>query len=156
MSLMSRIQELIAALTARLAFLPPALARLCLGVAFIVTGWGKLHNLEQVTQFFTQLGIPFASLQAPFIAGLEFFGGILLLVGLLTRVAAALLACTMIVALLTAIVPKAEGIGDIASAIEVAYLSLFIWLAVAGPGALSLDNLIAKVLRRSPEVRATA
>ena len=51
-----------------LNWLPPLAARMTLGLVFIESGWGKLHNLEKVTSYFTELGIPFASIQAPTVA----------------------------------------------------------------------------------------
>jgi putative oxidoreductase len=150
MSLFTRIQGLVAVITTRLAFFPPLLARLCLGVTFIGTGWGKLHSLEQVTQFFTELHIPAPAVQAAFISGLELVGGILLLAGLLTRLFSALLACTMTVAILTAKLPDIHGLGDLTSTTEFAYLALFVWLAIAGAGALSVDRLIVKQVQPRP------
>src|SRR5882672_10449969 len=101
-SLFTRLRLLAEDVTRRLAWLPPALARLALGVVFVQTGWGKLHSLDQVTAFFQSLGIPGAAVQAPFVAGVEFVGGLLLIAGLATRLAAVPLAGTMVVAILTA------------------------------------------------------
>jgi putative oxidoreductase len=143
-------------LTRRLAWLPPALARLALGVVFVQTGWGKLHSLAQVTEFFRSLGIPAASVQAPFVASVEFVGGLLLIVGLGTRVAALPLAGTMIVAILTAQLPHVHGLGDLLGLVETSYLIVFVWLAVAGPGALSLDHLLVRRARRGAGARARA
>lgn len=158
MSLFTRIQDLVAAITGRLASFPPALARLCLGVSFILSGWGKLHGLDGVTQYFTELHIPAPAIQAAFISGLEFFGGILVLAGLLTRVVSALLACTMTVAILTAKLADVNGLGDVpglAGTIEFAYLAMFVWLVVAGAGALSLDHLVWKTIQRRNHVYAS-
>jgi putative oxidoreductase len=138
------IRTLVEKLTLRLAWLPPALARLTLGVVFVQTGWGKLHSLDQVTRFFASLGIPAAGLQAPFVAGVEFFGGLLLLAGLGTRLVAVPLAGTMVVAILTAQRASVHGVGDLLGLIEFVYLVVFVWLAIAGPGALSLDHLLAR------------
>ena len=76
--------------------------RLYWGFLFAQTGWGKLHNLERVTGYFTSLGIPFPHANAIFIAGLEFAGGILLILGLGSRLTALLLTGDMVVAYLTA------------------------------------------------------
>ena len=73
-----------------------------MGRQFVQTGWGKLNNLEKVNQFFTQLGIPAPDLNAHFISTLELVGGILLAVGLASRLIALLLACNMMVAFVTA------------------------------------------------------
>src|SRR6266404_9968764 len=89
-------------ITAALAFLAPLLTRLVVGWGFHITGHGKLSNLEKVTGFFTDLGIPFPGANAAFIASLEFVGGICLMLGLGTRIFSLLLSATMIVALLTA------------------------------------------------------
>src|SRR5262245_41550591 len=86
-----------------LAWLPPTAARVTVGWVFLESGWGKLHNLEKVVQFFTDLGIPAAQLQAPLVASTELLGGGLLLLGLGTRFAALPLVGVMVVALATAL-----------------------------------------------------
>ncbi len=68
----------------------------------MITGWGKLHNLPHVHEFFASLGIPAPGLMAVAISCLEFFGGILLIVGLASRLTGFLLACNMFVAYVTA------------------------------------------------------
>jgi putative oxidoreductase len=128
----------------RLSWLPPLLARLALGIVFVQTGWGKLHSLDQVTAFFQSLGIPAASIQAPFVAGVEFVGGLCVLVGLGTRFAAVPLAGTMVVAILTAQLKNVHGVGDLAGLVEVAYLLLFAYLAIGGAGRVSVDHWIAQ------------
>jgi uncharacterized membrane protein YphA (DoxX/SURF4 family) len=77
------------------------LVRLYWGWQFTQTGWGKLHNLPHVREFFASLGIPAPGVMAPMIASLEFFGGMLLIVGLATRLTGLLLACNMFVAYVT-------------------------------------------------------
>ena len=128
-------------------WLPPLLARLVLAIIFIQSGWGKLHNLSNVIEFFKTLGIPAPSLQAPFVAGVEFFGGILVLVGLLTPLAAFLLACTMVVAILTARLGDVHTIGGLANLAEVSFLVMLLWLVWEGAGKISLDYLLQR--RRS-------
>ncbi len=56
------------------------LVRLYWGWQFAQTGWGKLHNIPGVTNYFTQLGLPLPHLTVIFIALLEFGGGILILI----------------------------------------------------------------------------
>ena len=65
-------------------------------------GWGKLHDIGKVIGFFTELGIPAPVLNAYFVSALEFAGGLLLVVGLSSRLIALLLAVDMIVAYITA------------------------------------------------------
>jgi putative oxidoreductase len=128
----------------RLSWLGPLLARVTIGVVFIESGWGKLHNLSKVIDYFQSLGIPAAQYQAPFVAGTEFFAGLLVLIGLATRFASVPLSAIMLVAIATA---KSSEIGtwtDIFGFTEVLYLVLLVWLIVHGAGALSCDAVIAK------------
>src|SRR5216683_7295041 len=62
--------------------------RLYWGWQFAQTGWGKLTNIGKVVNFFTDLGIPAPVLNAYFVSGLEFAGGLLLLLGLGSRLIA--------------------------------------------------------------------
>jgi putative oxidoreductase len=146
--LLQSLRRLAVAVTDRLGFLPPLLARVAVGVVFAQTGWGKLHGLDQVVDFFRELGIPYPELQAPFVAGVELVGGVLLVVGLAARVAAVPLIGTMVVALATAIWPRADGVIEVLGSVEALYLILFAWIAVAGPGAVSVDGLVARAAQR--------
>jgi putative oxidoreductase len=129
--------------------LPPLLARLLLAVVFVQSGWGKLHNLSNVVDFFQSLGIPFPALQAPFVAGVEFFGGLLVLGGLLTPPASFLLACTMVVAIATARWSDVTSLGSFAALPEASYLILLLWLVWNGAGKVSLDHLLWGRRRRT-------
>src|ERR1700684_2614399 len=62
--------------------------RLYWGWQLIQSGWGKLHHLSNVTEFFTSLGLPLPAQTAVAISCLEFFGGIFLAIGLLSRLPA--------------------------------------------------------------------
>lgn len=115
-----------------------------IGAAFVQTGWAKLHNLEGFTAFFTQLGIPLPHLQAPLVAGIEFVGGALLVLGLGTRIAAALLSGVMLVAIATAIWPGLTSWKEVLGTVEAIYFSTFVYLALHGAGAISLDHLVAR------------
>lgn len=136
-----------------LAFLPPLLTRLVVGQAFFFTGRGKLQNPEGVVSFFTDLGIPFPAANAAFISRLEYYGGLLLVAGLLTRLVALLLGSTMVVALLTAdranfmgalLGTSEAGLTDI---VPVVYLLFLVWLVAAGPGVASIDAVLKRWLR---------
>jgi putative oxidoreductase len=138
---------------AGLAFLPPLLTRLVMGQAFFLTGRGKLANFANTVEFFASLGIPMPELNAAFVSRLEFYGGIALILGLGTRLVAAGLASTMIVALATADkesfmdalwLAGDQGLTDI---VPFVYLLFLTWLVVVGPGALSVDALVARSLR---------
>ena len=132
----------------RLEWLGPLLVRVALGLVFVASGWGKLHNLDDVTQYFGSLGIPAPHAQAVFVSSVELVGGVLLLLGLGTRIAALFLIGVMGVALWTAKLPEVHGVVELAGTIELAYLAAFVWLALAGAGAASLDHLLGH--RRQP------
>jgi putative oxidoreductase len=132
----------------KLAFAGPTLARLTVGLVFIGTGWGKLHSLGDVTDFFASLHIPAPGFNARLTAATEFFGGLLVLLGLGTRLAALPLAFTMVVAILTAKRGDITGLTALVGFEEWSYLVLFVWLAVAGAGPLSLDAMITRLRRR--------
>jgi putative oxidoreductase len=127
-----------------LAWLAPLFARLVTGWVFLWTGWGKLTHLPLVTDNFASWGIPAPQLLAPFVSGVEFFGGILLLAGLLTRITASALGVVMIVAVLSVQWPDVDSLLTLLGLEEIMYLALFVWLAVAGAGRLSLDHLLER------------
>jgi len=151
---LKRARALALRLAGALAFLAPLLTRLVMGHAYHETGTGKIENFARTVSFFTDLGIPMPEANAFFVSRLEFWGGLLLALGLFTRVVAALLSSTMVVALLTAdrgdFLDALRGAGekgptDITSFV---YLLFLIWLVLYGPGVVSLDALVARWLER--------
>lgn len=125
-----------------LAWLAPLFARIVTGWVFLWTGWGKLTHLPMVVQNFAGWGIPAPGVLGPFASGVEFFGGILLLAGLMTRIAAGALGVIMIVAVAAVQWAEVTSFLDLVGLEEVMYLSLFLWLAIAGAGPVSLDRLL--------------
>ena len=71
-----------------LGSLVPLFARIVVGWVFLWSGWGKLNNLSAMIENFASWPIPAPHILTPFVSGVEFFGGIFLLLGLLTRVSA--------------------------------------------------------------------
>jgi putative oxidoreductase len=128
-----------------LRWLSPTIARLTVGLVFFQSGWGKLHDLEKVTGYFTELGIPNAAFQARLASTAEFVCGGLLLLGLATRFAVVPLIVTMCVAIRTAQWENVDGIGNLVGLLEFSYIALLVWLGTDGAGPLSLDALIARV-----------
>lgn len=122
------------------------LGRLAVGLLFVSTGWGKVHNLEKVTAFFTTLGIPAPGFNAVLVAYTELLCGSALVVGLLTRLSAIPLATTMVVALITAKRPDIHGLFDLVSQDEFTYLVVLVMVAILGPGRISLDHLVVRQL----------
>jgi putative oxidoreductase len=134
----------------RAQWLGPLLVRISLASVFIVTGWGKLHNLPKIIGYFTELGIPIPGFNACLVSTVEFVGGTLLLLGLFTRFAAAPMAFSMLVAILTAKRGDIDGVAALGGFIEFSYLACFVWLVVAGAGKVSLDQLLFKKWVQSP------
>jgi putative oxidoreductase len=151
------LRQRLLAVAGRLAFLGPTLARLTVGVVFVGTGWGKLHDLDKITSYFTDLHIPAPAFQARLVALTELCGGVAMLLGLGARLFALPLAVTMIVAILTAKRADIDGLTALFGFEEWSYLVLFIWIALGGAGPLSLDHLVARRLeRKNRERRETA
>jgi putative oxidoreductase len=151
MRLLTKLYTLLIAAASHLQSPFLLLVRLYWGFQMMQTGWGKLHNLAKVTEFFTSLGIPLPGVNAPFIVGLEFLGGILIMLGLGSRLVALLLACDMAVAFVTA---DREALFSIFSdpdkfyaAAPYTFLLAFLIVLIFGPGRFSLDALLAQKWR---------
>ena len=147
-----RASNLALKLLGYLDFVPGLLTRLVVGFAFYDSGSGKLGNMERTVDFFTKLNIPFPELNAAFVSRLEYYGGMLLLVGAFTRIIALLLSSTMIVALLTAdretfvgafTRTSEAGLSDVAPFVLGVFLS---WLVIRGAGAISVDALLKRFI----------
>src|SRR6266478_1355197 len=123
------------------------------------TGWGKLHDLDKVTEFFTELGIPAPGFNAVLASTAEFVCGSLLLAGLFSRLASLPLIVTMIVAIVTAKRDALHGIADLLGFEEWTYIVLAVWIAVAGPGPSRWTRpgyFLCRDARRSRGVGGTA
>ena len=149
---LKRTAELGLKVAAALSFLAPLLTRIVVGQAFFLTGRGKWQNFENTVTFFTELGIPFPEVNAAFVASLELAGGICLILGLFTRFMSASLLSTMVVALLTADKQRfleswspASDVGPL-DVSPFVFLLFFLWLALYGPGAVSMDALLKRWL----------
>lgn len=122
--------------------------RLYWGWQFAQTGWGKMHNIAKITGFFSSLNIPFPSANAHFISGLEFFGGILLILGLGSRFVGLLLAANMFVAYWTADHDALTSIfsdpGKFYVADPYTFLFASLMILIFGAGLFSLDTLLEK------------
>lgn len=137
-------------LTTKLDWAAPLVARITLGVLFVSTGWGKVHDLDKVTSFFAELGIPMPHVNAVLVSFVELIGGGLLLLGLASRLAALPLLASMAVAILTAQRENVHGLPDLFGLVEWTYLALLLWIVLAGPGNASLDHLLTRKSRRAP------
>ncbi len=121
------------------------------GVQLSQNGWGKLHNLAHVTEFFSSLGLPAPGLTATFISSVEFTGGILLIIGLISRFTGLVLTIDMLMAYITA---DREALFSIfrdpdkftaAAPYNILFAALIV--LIFGPGKWALDTFL---LRRYP------
>ncbi len=119
-----------------------AALRLAVATIFIRHGAQKLfvYGFAGVTGAFTQMGVPFPGLTGPFIALLEFFGGIALVMGLLTRLVALGFVFDMLGAIL--LVQLKRGFSGYE--LEFLLLGASLALALMGAGRFSVDALLAR------------
>ena len=124
-----------------------AALRLAVAAVFINHGRQKLfvYGFAGVAGAFTHMGVPAPALMGPFIGLLEFFGGIALAVGLLTRLFALGFVCDMLAAILLVQLKKGFGGFELEFLLCVSSLAL----VLAGAGGFSIDALID---RRNPKV----
>jgi len=132
--------------------------RLYWGWQLAQSGWGKLHNLSSVTDFFTSLNLPFPGQTAFFISCVEFFGGILLALGLVSRITALVLTVNMFVAYVTA---DREALLSVFSdpdkfyaAAPYTFLVASVLVLLFGPGKIALDALL-RLLTGAPALQET-
>lgn len=148
MATLTRLYRLLISVASRLdsAFL--LIVRLYWGVQMAQTGWGKLHSLERVTNFFTTLGIPAPGVNAVFIATLEFVGGILFVLVLGSRLIALLFVGDMMVAYYAADREALQSFfsspDKFAAATPFVFLVVSLIVLIFGPGKYSLDAILAK------------
>jgi len=132
--------------------------RLAWGLEFFISGRGKLLDHSGTVDFFKDLSIPFPDANAWFVSGLECVGGVLLILGLFSRPIGLLLAINMTVAFLASTDDRALVFAMLKSTKDFDAFTqaapYFFWLTALivlafGPGAISLDNLLAKTIFKS-------
>ncbi len=129
--------------------------RLVVGSIFVAHGGQKLFvfGLDGVTAGFTQMGMPMAGVLGPLVAFVEFFGGMAVIAGLLTRLAAFGLATTMVVAILKVHLP-AGFFAPAGIEFPLSLLGSSLLLVLTGAGRFSIDSVIAS--RKSKAIPATS
>lgn len=122
--------------------------RLYWGWEFAEDGWGKLHNLGKVTDYFASLNLPMPGPTALFVSVVELVGGALLVLGLLSRLTGLVLTVNMLVAFLSvegdrqALLSVFTDPDKFSAATPYGFLFASLVILILGPGKLSLDTLL--------------
>ena len=124
------------------------LVRLYWGWQLAQSGWGKLHNLDKVTEFFTSLNLPHPAQMAVFIACVELFGGIFFALGLFSRMTALVLTVNMLMAYITAdreaFFSFFSDPDKFSAAAPYVFLFASLLILIFGPGKLCVDALLRR------------
>lgn len=129
------------------------LVRVYWGWQLSQNGWAKLHNLPKVTEFFSSLGLPAPHATATFVSSFEFVCGILLALGLLSRIAAIGLVIDMFTAYWTAdheaLLAFISNPDKFQNAASFIYLFVALLILIFGAGKFSLDHLLDRPARKA-------
>jgi putative oxidoreductase len=122
-----------------------AVLRVITGAVFVAHGAQKLFvfGFAGVTGAFEGMGVPLAGIAGPAVALLELFGGFALIAGLFTRLTAVGLGGVMLGALVLVHIPAGFFLPN-GMEYVLALLGVVVALALTGPGAFSLDALLAR------------
>jgi len=131
--------------------------RLYWGWQLVQSGWGKLHHLDRVTEFFTSLNLPAPGLTAHFVSGLELVGGIALILGLGSRLFGLMLTVNMLVAYWTAdrdaLTSFFSDPGKFYNADPYTFLFAALIVLIFGAGLFSMDAVVERLYRERVEQR---
>jgi putative oxidoreductase len=123
------------------------LLRLYWGWQLAQSGWGKLHHLSNVGEYFSTLGLPMPAQMAVFIACVEFFGGIFLGLGLASRITGLVLTVNLTMAYVIgdreALLSFFSDPDKFIAAAPFAFLMVALIVLIFGPGRISADTVIA-------------
>ncbi len=122
--------------------------RLYWGWQLSQSGWGKLHHLSNVTEYFTTLGLPMPAQMAVFIACIEFFGGIFLALGLASRITSLILTVNLIMAYVIgdheALLSFFSDPDKFMAAAPFIFLMVSLIVLIFGAGKISVDSLLER------------
>jgi putative oxidoreductase len=138
---------------ARWAAWGPTVLRVIIGFIFVMHGWDKFFGLgpEAWTGIFEAQGIPAARAAVTLVGLVEIVAGLALIAGVLTRIAAALLAVDMLVAILTVGVDGGFWVWDSGVVFPLAMLAATLCLVLTGPGRAALDHQLGWRWSGEPE-----
>ena len=154
-SLLLNAQNLLGGFASRLQSSFLLAVRLYWGWQFAQSGWGKLHRLDQVTEFFGSLNIPLPHANAILVSNIEFFGGILLILGVASRLTGLILTGNMLVAYITADREALTSVfsdpGKFYAADPYTFLFASMIVLIFGAGFFSIDAILdrrAKTIKK--------
>ena len=113
--------------------------RLAVGAVFLHHGWWKLHNFPAVTDMVRGIGFPFAAVFAAILTGVETLGAVCVMLGVLTRIWALMMAVDMVVAILAVLLPHGQT-----PELEGLLLGGSLALVALGDGPLSIGVTLKK------------
>lgn len=124
--------------------------RLTAGIIFMAHGAQKLfgwfggYGLEGTGQWMASIGLTPGYLMALAAGSAEFFGGLFILIGLLTRFSAVALAFTMVVAIFSVHIGNGLFMSNNGYEFSLALLGISLALAIKGAGKYGIDNVFSK------------
>ena len=120
------------------------LARLVLAYGFSMPALMKFENIGGTAEWFASISIPFPSLTAYLVTGIETLGIVFLTLGLFTRYISLFLSCVMIGAIFFVHGPNGYSLAQNGIEIPLYYLLFLLIFIFYGPGRFSLDSLLFK------------
>jgi putative oxidoreductase len=145
---LTKTHDLVFSAISKLQSLFLLFVRLYWGWQLVESGWGKLHHLDKVTQFFGSLNLPMPGQMAVFISCVEFFGGIFLAIGLFSHLTALVPTINMIMAYVTAdreaLLSFFSDPDKFAAAAPYVFLIASLIILIFGPGKFCVDYLLRR------------
>ena len=118
--------------------------RITWGWRLFQTGKGKLGDINSVTQYFTELHIPLPKLNAILAGSTECFGGLLLVLGLGSRLISLPVTITMLVAYIAADREALKSVDKFVAATPFPFLMMSLIVLFFGAGFFSVDKLLER------------
>lgn len=115
------------------------IGRVFISILFILAGWAKLTAISGTAGYFGSLGLPMPTVTAVLVGLIEFLGGIAILVGFQTRIAAVIVALFTIGATLVAHMDFSDGLNVMMTQKNLAIAGGLLALAAYGAGSYSVD-----------------
>lgn len=115
------------------------IGRVFISILFILAGWAKLTAISGTAGYFGSLGLPMPTVTAVLVGLIEFLGGLAILIGFQTRIAAVIVALFTIGAILVAHMDFSDGLNVLMAQKNLAIAGGLLALAAYGAGSYSVD-----------------